>query len=89
VAAVVFTAGFFGAHAVASGWTGQRTPQGRVQATSLYNLFYYAGSSVVGWLAGYAFASHGWGALGALVAGLAVSAAVLAALVLRPLPAAR
>ncbi|MGC5168418.1 MFS transporter [Luteimicrobium sp. DT211] len=89
VGLVVFTAGFFGAHAVASGWTGQRTPQGRAQATSLYNLFYYAGSSVIGWLAGYAFASHGWGALGALVAGLAVSAAVLAALVLRPLPAAR
>jgi predicted MFS family arabinose efflux permease len=86
VGLVVLTAGFFGAHAVASGWTGQRATQGRAQATSLYNLFYYSGSSIVGWLGGYAFSAHGWGGLSVLVAALAASAAVLAAVVLRPVP---
>ena len=45
---VLFTAGFFGAHSIASGWTGALATTGRAQAASLYNLSYYAGSSVIG-----------------------------------------
>ena len=52
---VIATAGFFGAHAIASGWTGRMAPAGKAQASSLYNLFYYGGSSVVGWFGGLAF----------------------------------
>ena len=40
---LVATAGFFGAHAIASGWTGQLARVGKAQASSLYNLAYYAG----------------------------------------------
>ena len=49
---VIATAGFFGAHSIAAGWTGQWAPAGKAQASSLYNLFYYGGSSVIGgWVA--------------------------------------
>lgn len=78
VGLVVFTAGFFAAHAIASGWVGTRATVGRAQAASLYNLFYYLGSSIVGWLGGFVFAAMGWGATIGLVAGLAVLAALLA-----------
>ena len=50
---VVATVGFFGAHSIASGWTGQSAPAGRAQASSLYNLYYYGGSSVITMLIGF------------------------------------
>jgi MFS transporter, YNFM family, putative membrane transport protein len=79
---VIATAGFFGAHSIASGWTGRLARAGKAQASSLYNLHYYAGSSVVGWLGGVAFDAHGWGAVAATILGLTAVAALLAALVL-------
>ncbi|WP_434614011.1 MFS transporter [Arthrobacter sp. A5] len=79
---VLFTAGFFGAHSIASGWTGSVFPAGRAQAASLYNLSYYAGSSVVGWASGFVFQSAGWTALVVALAVLAVLAASTALLLL-------
>lgn len=79
---VLFTAGFFGAHSIASGWTGALATTGRAQASSLYNLSYYAGSSVVGWSAGLVFQQFGWSAMAAALAVLAGGAAVIAALFL-------
>lgn len=79
---VLFTAGFFGAHSIASGWTGALATSGRAQASSLYNLSYYAGSSLVGWAAGLVFQGAGWAALAAALAVLAVLAAVTAAVLL-------
>ena len=79
---VIATAGFFGAHSIASGWTGQSAPAGRAQASSLYNLFYYGGSSVIGWLGGVAFDGYGWVAVATMILVLAVLAALLAALFL-------
>ncbi|MEK8069264.1 MFS transporter [Rhodococcoides navarretei] len=76
---VILTMGFFAAHAIASGWTGQRAVHGRAQATSLYNLFYYGGSSVVGWIGGIVFQSLGWNALALFVIALALIAGVWAA----------
>jgi YNFM family putative membrane transporter len=76
---VVATAGFFGAHSTASGWTGQ-APVGKAQASSLYNLFYYGGSSAIGWLGGVAFDARGWTAVAVMIlvfAGIAASLAVL------------
>ncbi|MDJ0393524.1 MFS transporter [Rhodococcus sp. G-MC3] len=78
---VVLTIGFFAAHAIASGWTGQRASVGRAQATSLYNLFYYGGSSVVGWCGGLIFQQFGWTAMALFVMGLAVVAMAAARLV--------
>jgi YNFM family putative membrane transporter len=79
---VVATAGFFGAHSTAAGWTGQAAPVGKAQASSLYNLFYYGGSSAVGWLGGVAFDARGWTAVAITILACAGIAAVLAALFL-------
>ena len=76
---VIATAGFFGAHSIAAGWTGQAAPSGKAQASSLYNLFYYGGSSVVGWLGGVAFDRGGWTSVAGTIIGLALVAAVVAA----------
>lgn len=79
---VLFTAGFFGAHSIASGWTGALASTGRAQASSLYNLSYYAGSSVIGWSAGLVFQRFGWGAMAGALAVLATVAAAIAAALL-------
>ncbi|MFS0793695.1 MFS transporter [Microbacterium sp. 1P10AE] len=82
---VVFTAGFFGAHAVASGWTPVAAdPEARAQASSLYYLGYYGGSSLFGWLLGVVFAALGWGTFLAVVIAMCAVSAALAASVLRP-----
>lgn len=80
---VVLTAGFFGAHAVASGWTPVAAPQARTQAAAVYNLAYYAGSSVFGWLGGVGFALAGWPGTVGMVLALVAVAVGLAAAVLR------
>lgn len=49
---MVFTAGFFAAHSVASSWIGRRARRAKAQASSLYLFCYYAGSSVAGTLGG-------------------------------------
>jgi predicted MFS family arabinose efflux permease len=93
VGLVIATAGFFGAHAIASGWVAYAAGDGKTQASSLYNLFYYAGSSAVGWLGGLAFDAAGWTAVAGVVIGLAVLAGALALTTLgspsrTPIPAA-
>lgn len=84
VGLVVATAGFFAAHAIASGWTGREAVVGRAQASSLYNLAYYAGSSLFGWFGGIVLAWAGWDAVAGLVIALVLLAGILAAAVLRP-----
>lgn len=75
---VVFTAGFFGAHAVASGWVPVLAKTGRAQASSLYNLAYYSGSSLLGWAGGFFFQGSGWAGLAGFVGVLMALAALLA-----------
>src|ERR1700761_1296611 len=79
VGLVVATAGFFGAHSTAAGWTGQAAPVGKAQASSLYNLFYYGGSSAIGWLGGVAFDARGWTAVAVTILVFAGIAVLLAA----------
>ncbi len=81
---VIATAGFFGAHAIASGWVGADADAGKAQASSLYNLFYYAGSSVIGWAGGLAFDHAGWIAVAGTVMGLAALAGLLASTLSAP-----
>ena len=57
---VVFTGGFFAAHAVASAWIGSRTTTARAQASSLYLLAYYLGSSLAGTGGGFIWSLSGW-----------------------------
>ena len=61
VGLLLFTAGFFGAHAIASGWAPVAAdPASRAQASSLYYFAYYAGSSLFGWVLGLVFGAASW-----------------------------
>ena len=60
VGLLLFTAGFFAAHSVASGWVGLRATSARAQASALYLFSYYLGSSIGGSLGGVAFEHGGW-----------------------------
>ncbi|WP_020015015.1 MFS transporter [Promicromonospora sukumoe] len=73
----LFTAAFFAAHAIASGWVAPAAGSNPAQATSLYTLSYYLGSSVFGWLGGIAFAA-GWTAIVVMVLTLVTVALSLA-----------
>ncbi|WP_193104547.1 MFS transporter [Brachybacterium sp. FME24] len=80
---LVMTAGFFGAHSIASGWAGARADGARSQATGLYNFAYYAGSSALGWATGHVYEARGWPATVAVVGAGVVLAALLCLSVLR------
>lgn len=84
VGLVVFTAGFFGAHGLAAGWAGSLAGTGKAQASALYNVGYYSGSSVLGWAGGLLFQRQGWDALALVVAAVVVLTAIAAAVVHRP-----
>lgn len=71
---VLFTLGFFAAHAVASGQVGIHARGAKAQASALYLCAYYLGSSVVGYAAGYVWDHAGWMPLMAVLAGLFVIA---------------
>ncbi|WP_329166853.1 MFS transporter [Streptomyces sp. NBC_01387] len=60
---VIFTVGFFAAHAVASGWVGGRSTVLGVQGAAVYLFFYYIGSAVGGSVGGIAYSSGAWGGL--------------------------
>lgn len=78
VGVVTLTSGLFIGHAVASHLVGARAKHGRAQATALYNVSYYAGSSVFGWVGGLAWMAAGWAGVASMVVALGVTAAVLA-----------
>jgi YNFM family putative membrane transporter len=56
----LITAAFFAAHSTASGWVGQRAVRDRAQASALYLLCYYMGSSIMGSVGGLAWSHGGW-----------------------------
>jgi YNFM family putative membrane transporter len=78
VGVVTLTSGLFIGHAVASHLVAVRAKTGRAQAGALYNIGYYSGSSVFGWLGGLAWLNGGWPGLTILVIGLGVVALLLA-----------
>lgn len=88
LALVLFTVGFFGAHTCASGMVGNRAKVGRSQASALYLLAYYGGSSIGGWVGGLAYEQGDWPGLVAYVCGLMVLALGLALLLRRTAPLA-
>jgi len=82
---VLFTGGFFGAHAVASGWTPVAAGRSsRAQASSLYYFAYYAGSSLFGWMLGLVFGAASWGWFVAVVLAMCAAAALVAVSALKP-----
>jgi YNFM family putative membrane transporter len=80
----LLTMGFFATHAVASGWIGRIASDAKGHAASLYLLFYYIGSSVMGSAGGWFWAEGKWpGVIGFALTALALAFA--AALRLRRL----
>ncbi|PHM60264.1 MFS transporter [Xenorhabdus ishibashii] len=64
---MVLTTGFFAAHAVASGWIGQRAKRAKAQASSLYLFCYYSGSSIAGTLGGIFWFYFAWNGVVAFI----------------------
>jgi predicted MFS family arabinose efflux permease len=77
---VVATFCFFVAHAIAATWAGERVPAARSQASALYSLSYYAGSSLVGFLGAVVFDSLGWTGAMTMVIGTTALAGTIAVL---------
>lgn len=76
---VCFTVGFFDAHSIALTLVSQRAEAGaRTLAPSLYNLGYYAGSSLIGWTGGLAFAAAGWNGTVLMIIAVVLAAAAAA-----------
>ncbi len=78
LAAVTFA--FFASHTIASRMVSTRAGVGRSSASCLYWLFYYLGSSTVGYLTGLVYFSYGWPyflAANALLLALGILLAIL------------
>jgi MFS transporter, YNFM family, putative membrane transport protein len=69
---LLFAAGFFAAHSVASSWIGPRARRAKGQAASLYLFCYYLGSSLAGTLGGLFWHRFGWPGVGGFIAVLLV-----------------
>lgn len=74
---MLFTAGFFAAHSVASSWIGQRARRAKGQASSMYLFSYYLGSSLAGTLGGFFWHSFGWMGITAFLSALLLLALVV------------
>jgi predicted MFS family arabinose efflux permease len=77
------TAGFFAAHAIVAAWVPSQAPDAAGEASAIYSLSYYFGSSVLGWGAGLVFSAAGWSATAATLIAFVGAAAVIAVLSLR------
>ncbi len=83
-----FAYGFFGMHTTASGWVGVRAPADRkATASSLYLVFYYVGSSLIGWAGGFVWQLLHWGGLTLFACSLIVLCFLLSTLAVRKIAA--
>lgn len=79
VGIILFAFGFFAGHTVASGWVGKIAPAPhKAYASSLYLLFYYMGSSLMGTSGGLFLTAYDWPGVIGLICGLCLLVAVLA-----------
>lgn len=75
----LMTLSFFGVHMMASRMVSTKAKEGKSSATCLYWLFYYFGSSAMGYIMGLVYFAYGWMAfIGGNVLLLVVAAAVSA-----------
>jgi len=84
----VVTAGYFGAHSVASSWVGRRGRNASALAAAFYLCSLYLGGSILGSVGGIAWSRHGWGGVASftgvvILAALAISIRLIA---VQPLP---
>lgn len=78
VGIVLYTSGHFGAHTMASTLGPRRSTSAQSMVPPLYNLGFYAGSSLIGWAGGFAFSAAGWPGTVAMIAGCVFLVAVIA-----------
>ncbi|WP_456286109.1 MFS transporter [Microbacterium sp. JZ70] len=71
---VLLTTGMFLAHSVASSAVAGFAGADRASAGSMYNVFYYGGSSLFGWLCSAAWTAAGWPAVVIVLGALAIAA---------------
>jgi predicted MFS family arabinose efflux permease len=72
------TLGFFTSHSIANSWAGARARQAKAQASSLYLLAYYLGSSIAGSAGGLFWVSAGWAGVISLTGALLLAAMAIA-----------
>ncbi|MTE20718.1 MFS transporter [Streptomyces sp. TRM43335] len=89
VGLVLITAGFFAGHAVASGSVSRTAKTGRAQASALYQMAYYLGSSLGASLGAVVYHAAGWSATVAFALGALVPAAGITLYATRRAPARR
>ena len=77
----LFTFGFFGGHSIASSWIGKLATHDKAQASSLYLLFYYVGSSIGGTSGGTFWSSYGWVGVIGMIACFLIAAIFLSILI--------
>ena len=84
----IATAGYFGAHSVASSWVSRRGGAARTQAASFYLFFLYVGSSVLGTTGGVAWNRANWSGVALFIGALLVIALLIALrlIAVQPLP---
>lgn len=63
----LLTFGFFAGHSIVSSWIGKLATHDKAQASSLYLLFYYVGSSVGGTTGGMFWSLYGWGGVVSMI----------------------
>ncbi|WP_071396251.1 MFS transporter [Bacillus tuaregi] len=73
----IFTFGFFAAHSIVSALVTERAKQNKAQASSLYLLFYYLGSSFVGSFGGFFWDHFSWGGVISFLLGLLTTGLIL------------
>lgn len=78
IGTIFVTTGFFIGHAVASSSVGRLAGNAKGHAASLYLMFYYLGSSIVGSIGGWFWQHGGWTAIVLLTGGLASAGIMLA-----------
>lgn len=83
---IFFASGFLAGHSIASGWVGLiSNSYSKAYASSLYLLFYYTGSSLIGWSGGIFLNLFGWNGVIFLICGLLIFTGLLVMLIGRSL----
>ena len=75
----VFTFGFFGAHSTALSAAGKSCTTDKAHGSALYMLFFYAGSSLIGAIAGLFLSNYDWPGVIALITFILCGALMLSA----------
>ncbi|WP_042463343.1 MFS transporter [Neobacillus dielmonensis] len=78
----VISCSFFAWHSLISGWVSSSAiPSAKAYASSLYLLFYYIGSSVIGTVSGHSYDRYGWNGITVTLIGCVIVSFILLAFI--------